>query len=80
MYELDVMLDCLDNSVKQQWEQTRYQCYTTFQSQSSKKLTPQDIMSFTWDKSEKKDTHVSQEDRERLTEKARKIMMEKQNK
>lgn len=79
MYELDIMLDCLDNSVKQAWEQTRYQCYTTLQSQSSKKLSPEDIMSFAWDKSEKKNTTVTKEEKDRLTEKARKIMMEKQN-
>ena len=80
MYELDIMLDCLDSSIKQAWEQTRYICYTTVQSQSTKKLKPEDIMNFTWDKQEKKNTTVSNEDRKRLTEKAKKIMMEKENK
>lgn len=80
MYELDIMLDCLDSSIKQAWEQTRYICYTTFQSQSSKKLTKEDIMGFAWDKQEKKNNTVSNEDRKRLTEKAKKIMMEKENK
>lgn len=80
MYELDIMLDCLDSSIKQAWEQTRYICYTTVQSQSSKKLTKEDIMGFAWDKQEKKNTTVSNEDRKRLTEKAKKIMMVKENK
>lgn len=80
MYELDVMLDCLDSSIKQAWEQTRYQCYSIFQSQSSKKIAPTDIMQFNWDKTEKKQITVSNEDRKRLTEKARKIMKEKQDK
>lgn len=79
MYELDVMLDCLDSSIKQGWEQTRYQCYSTFQSQSSKKINPTDIIHFNWDKTEKKQITVSKEDRERLTQKARKIMKEKQD-
>lgn len=79
LYELDIMLDCLDNSIKQAWEQTRYICYTTVQSQSTKKLSKEDIMNFTWDKQEKKNTTVTKEERERLTAKAKKIMMEKQN-
>ena len=80
LYELDIMLDCLDNSIKQAWEQTRYICYTTVQSQSTKKLSKEDIMNFTWDKQEeKKNTTVTKEERERLTQKAKKIMMEKQN-
>lgn len=77
LYELDIMLDCLDNSVKQQWEQSRYICYTTIQSQSTKKLKPEDIMSFKWDKVEEKNTTVTKEEKERLTEKAKKIMIEK---
>lgn len=77
-YELDIMLDCLDNSVKHSWEQARYICYTTVQSQSTKKLKPEDIMNFTWDKKEeKRTTTVTKEERERLTAKAKKIMKEK---
>ena len=37
-------------------------------------------MGFAWDKQEKKNNTVSNEDRKRLTEKAKKIMMEKENK
>lgn len=78
MYELDVMLECLDNSVKQSWEQTRYQCHSTIQSQSSKRIEPTDVLQFAWDKkNDKKNTSVSNEDRERLTKKAKKIIEEK---
>lgn len=74
-YELNIILESLEYSQKQQWEQTRYQCYVTAQTQSSKKLKPTDVIRFSWDKDNStiKDTHVSKDDIERLKAKAESI-------
>lgn len=82
-YELNVILSMLEYTNKQEWEQTRFKCYIQAQTQSTKKLNPQDILKFSWDNEatskENKNTYISTEDIERLKAKANKIIQDKQN-
>lgn len=82
-YELNVILSMLEYTNKQEWEQTRFKCYIQAQTQSTKKLNPQDILKFSWDNEatskENKNTYISTEDIKRLTAKANKIIQDKQN-
>ena len=80
-YELDIILSMLEYTTKQDWEQTRFQSYITAQTQSTKKLNPQDVLKFSWDEAtnkENKNTYISTEDVERLKAKANKIIQDKQ--
>lgn len=80
-YELDIILSMLEYTTKQDWEQTRFQSYITAQTQSTKKLNPQDVLKFSWDEAtnkENKNTYISTEDVERLKRKAEKIIQDKQ--
>lgn len=80
-YELDVILSMLEYTTKQDWEQTRFQSYITAQTQSTKKLNPQDVLKFSWDEAtnkENKNTYISKQDIERLKRKAEKIIQDKQ--
>lgn len=81
-YELDIILSMLEYTTKQDWEQTRFQSYITAQTQSTKKLNPQDVLKFSWDNEatnkENKNTYISTEDVERLKAKANKIIQDKQ--
>lgn len=80
-YELNIILSMLEYTTKQDWEQTRFQSYITAQSQSTKKLSIDDILHFTWeDKKNDDKCYVSKDDIKRLTEKANKITQEKINK
>lgn len=53
------------------WEQTRLLAYITAQINSTKKLKPTDIISFSWDEESTGDTAISNEDIERLKNKAK---------
>lgn len=81
-YELDIILSMLEYTTKQDWEQTRFQSYITAQTQSTKKLNPQDVLKFSWDNEatnkENKNTYISKQDIERLKAKANKIIQDKQ--
>lgn len=80
-YELDIILSMLEYTNKQNWEQTRFLSYITAQSQSTKKLNPQDILKFSWDEAtnkENKNTTITKEDIDRLKRKAQKIIQDKQ--
>ena len=68
-YEVDSCLMGLSNKNKTGWEQTRFLGFITAQTQSTKQLKPTDILSFDWD-NVSKETTVTNEDRERLKEKA----------
>jgi hypothetical protein len=68
-YEVDSCLGGLRNKEKTGWEQTRFLGYITAQTQSTKQLKPTDILSFDWD-NVSKETTVTNEDKERLKEKA----------
>lgn len=72
-YEVTAILEHIDNVDKTSWEQTRMQMYITAQVNSTKKIQPSDLMKFSWDKEEVKDTSISNDDRERLMSKAKEI-------
>lgn len=75
MYELDFLLSSINYSYREEYEIMRFQSYITAQTQSTKKLKPTDIISFSWDKDniEDKVTTISNEDINRLREKANKM-------
>lgn len=49
-YEIDCLIENLWMKNKEAWEQTRVQAYITAQTQSTKKLDMNDMMSFPWEK------------------------------
>lgn len=71
-YEAEACLQGLEDKNKVSWEQTRFISYVTAQVNSTKKLKPTDILSFTWDKPEEasKETIITNEDIQRLKDKA----------
>lgn len=71
MYEVRAVMKYQYFAYKDSWEQARLQAYVTAQCNSTKKLKPSDIMQFYWDKSEEDDTYISNEDVERLRDKAK---------
>ena len=53
-YEIEALIENLWMKSKESWEQTRVQAYITAQTQSTKKIDMNDIMSFPWEKKEEK--------------------------
>jgi len=73
-YEVNFILDSIEYADKTSWEQTRLQMYIMAQVNSTKKLKPSDIMQFKWDNNVvDKDTSISEEDKNRLSERAKYI-------
>lgn len=72
MYELEEILEILEYSYKQEWEQTRFNSFITAQMNSTKKIKPQDIIKFSWenDSEDNKDKTISDDDIKRLKEKS----------
>lgn len=74
-YEVEACIKGLENKNKASWEQCRFLSYIIAQVNSTKKLKPTDILSFNWDKVEEdKNTAISNEDIERLKNKAKQFM------
>lgn len=74
-YEVQALLDSLEITCKQSWEQTRQIAYVVAQTQSTKPIKPSDLIKFSWDKKEdNKDTSITKEDVKRLTEKMNNII------
>lgn len=74
MYELDFLLSSINYSFREEYEIMRFQSYITAQTQSTKKIKPSDIISFSWDKDiEEKVTTITDKDINRLREKANKM-------
>lgn len=74
-YEVEACIKGLENKNKASWEQCRFLSYIIAQVNSTKKLKPTDILSFNWDKVEEdKNTAISDEDIERLKNKAKQYM------
>lgn len=71
MYEFDIILKYSHYAHQEEWEQCRFNSYVTVQLNNKKKLKPQDILSFTWDNSQKT-MKVTQSDIERLRKLAKK--------
>lgn len=72
IYEATEYLGSLQYKDKTGWEQTRQLAYVMAQVNSTKKITPQDVMRTPWDE-EKNPVEVTDEDRERLTQKAEEV-------
>lgn len=53
-YEIDCLIENLWMKNKEAWEQTRVQAYITAQTQSTKKIDMNDMMSFPWEKKAEK--------------------------
>lgn len=71
MYEVRAVMKYQYLANKDSWEQARMIAYIIAQCNSTKKLKPSDIMNFYWEKEEEPDsTAISNEDVERLRNKA----------
>lgn len=81
LYELDILLNSLQLTYKQDWERTRFNSYIIAQCNSKKKIKPTDIIKFGWDAETKHNTtkSVSNEDVERLKNKMNNILQNKRN-
>lgn len=75
-YEIELICDNIGKAFKQDWERTRFNSYIIAQVNSKKKLSPQDILHFTWEDVKKKgDTSISDEEIERLKLKAKQFKL-----
>lgn len=73
MFEFEKLLEYSFYAHQDEWEQCRYNSYVNVQMNSKKKLKPQDILPFTWEKNNNKNkTIVSEKDKNRLREFAKK--------
>lgn len=70
MYEVKAVLENLQHKNKTGWEQARMISYIIAQTNSTKQLSPTDIMKFDWDEAKEKDTSISKDDIVRLQAKA----------
>ncbi len=71
-YEVRALLDNMHLKVKENWEQTRMLSYIVAQTQSTKKLKIQDIITFPWEEQEKlENQQVTNSDKQRLIKMAK---------
>lgn len=71
-WEVYNFYDSLKYCNRSEWEQTRLLAFILAQVNSKKKLEMTDIMSFPWEENyEEKNIEMSNEDRDRLREKAK---------
>lgn len=72
MYEVQALLQNMHLKVKENWEQTRMLSYIVAQTQSTKKLKIQDIITFPWEEQEKlENQQVTNSDKQRLIKMAK---------
>jgi len=78
-YEIEALIENMWRKNKDSWEQTRTMAYVTAQSQSTKKIDMQNMMTFPWEKGGEPDV-PTQEEREQVMKemKAMEEMMNKQ--
>lgn len=77
-YEIKCLLENMWRKDKESWEQTRTVAYVTAQSQSTKKIDMQSIMTFPWEKSKAEELPTQEERDEMFKEmKAMEDMMNK---
>ena len=73
-YEVNTIIENLAYLDRTSWEQSRFQVYANVQMNSKKKLTPQDILKFAWEKGENlEETSITTKDIERLKNKSKEI-------
>jgi hypothetical protein len=71
--EIGLILEAYEDEFKNNWEQTRAIVHAVISSQSSKPVSPEEVLKFNWDnESTKSAKGVSDEDRERLMNKINK--------
>ena len=71
-FEVELLYENLKYADRPSWEQNRLLAFILAQVNSKKKLEMTDIMSFPWDENyEEKNIEMSNEDRDRLREKAK---------
>lgn len=51
-YEIEPIIQNIPFIEKGDWERTRFQSYCNLQKSSSKRLSPQDLITFPWEKEE----------------------------
>ena len=74
MYEMGCLMPYLYLASKDSWEQARLMSYVSAQTHSTKKMSVSDIVSFPWEEQAKhQDTAMSNADKERLEQKAKKL-------
>ena len=71
--EVESFIDGLNRRNRESWEQTRLLGFIIAQSNSTKTLKQTDILRFSWDEEEKKDTSVTDEEIQRLRAKAKEV-------
>ena len=72
-YEIEPIIQNIPFIEKGDWERTRFQSYCNLQKSSSKRISPQDLITFPWEKEESSTDQIngnseplSKEDIERL--------------
>ena len=72
-YEVNTIIENLPYLDRNSWEQHRFQVYSNIQMNTKKKLTPQEIMKFAWEKDNNSDTSITSKEIERLKNKSKEI-------
>lgn len=77
-YEIEPIIQYLEFYERSEWERTRFQSYCNLQKSSSKRISPQDLITFPWEKEESSTDQIngnseplSKEDIQRLKEQAK---------
>lgn len=78
LWEIEDIIEYIPYTDRNLWEASRINSYITAQTQSTKKLKVTDILKFEWDKgiTEESITTISNEDIERLRNKAKEWQIE----
>lgn len=77
-YEIQDIISNLEYYERPEWERTRFQSYCNLQKSSSKRISPQDLITFPWEKEESSTEQINgnsepltKEDIQRLKEQAK---------
>ena len=77
-YEIQDIISNLEYYERPEWERTRFQTYCNLQKSSSKRISPQDLITFPWENEESNTDQINgnsepltQSEIERLKEQAR---------
>lgn len=77
-YEIQDIISNLEYYERPEWERTRFQTYCNLQKSSSKRISPQDLITFPWEKEESSTDQIngnseplSKEEIQRLKEQAK---------
>lgn len=77
-YEIQDIISNLEYYERPEWERTRFQSYCNIQKSSSKRISPQDLITLPWEKEESSTDQIngnseplSKEDIQRLKEQAK---------